>query len=79
MNDICPTPADRDKWLQALQDFGRPPDVAKEYAAHLEQTRVMREVLVGSGRKERLLFVSNDNDSNYSADMLHFPAPSDGL
>jgi hypothetical protein len=64
---------DRDKWLKALNDFGRGPDVGGGYATHIEQTRVMREVVLSSGRQQRVLLLSNDNNSNYSADMFHLP------
>jgi hypothetical protein len=64
---------DRDKWLEALQDFGCGPDVDGGYAKHIEGTRIFREFdLVTSEGQRRTLLLSNDNNSNYSADIFNF-------
>ena len=69
-DDLC----ERDKWLKSLQEFGRPNDAGADYAAHIQATQVMREVLLSSGRERRMLILSNDNNSSYSADIFQLPS-----
>jgi hypothetical protein len=65
--------ADREEWLKSLQDFGRGPDIAGDYAAHIKDLLSLRKYEMVSPRGRRTFFLSNDNKSNYSADIFQFP------
>jgi hypothetical protein len=68
--------ADREEWLKSLQEFGRGPDIAGDYAALMKDPLSLREYEMRGPRGRKTFVQSNDNNSNYSADMLTFPDPS---
>jgi hypothetical protein len=62
---------EREDWLQALQDFGRGPDIAGDYAALMKDPLSLREYEMRGPRGRKTFVQSNDN--NYSAELFQFP------